>query len=68
MLYEVITILAKVTRDAEMVALDARFPQYGFAQHKGYPTALHLERIAQYGVTEYHRRSFRPVRLALGLA
>lgn len=62
------SILAKVTRDAEMVALDQQFPQYGFAQHKGYPTALHLERIAQYGVTEHHRRSFRPVRLALGLA
>ncbi|GAA4497015.1 ribonuclease HII [Pseudaeromonas paramecii] len=62
------SILAKVTRDAEMDALDARFPQYGFAQHKGYPTALHLERLAQFGVTEFHRRSFRPVRLALGLA
>ncbi|SUG49336.1 ribonuclease HII [Salmonella enterica subsp. arizonae] len=43
------SILAKVTRDAEMAALDIIFPQYGFAQHKGYPTAFHLEKLAQYG-------------------
>lgn len=61
------SILAKVTRDREMTELDARFPQYGFAQHKGYPTALHLERLAEYGATEHHRRSFAPVKRSLGL-
>ena len=62
------SILAKVTRDAEMAELDTVFPQYGFAQHKGYPTAFHLEKLAQYGATEHHRRSFAPVKRALGLA
>ena len=62
------SILAKVTRDAEMTELDKVFPQYGFAQHKGYPTAFHLEALAQYGATEHHRRSFAPVKRALGLA
>lgn len=61
------SILAKVTRDREMTELDARFPQYGFAQHKGYPTALHLERLAEYGAIEHHRRSFAPVKRSLGL-
>ena len=59
------SILAKVTRDREMAELDKQFPQYGFAKHKGYPTALHLEMLAQYGVTEHHRTSFGPVRCAL---
>ncbi|EOU9604931.1 ribonuclease HII [Cronobacter dublinensis] len=62
------SILAKVTRDAEMAELDLTFPQYGFAQHKGYPTAFHLERLAEHGVTAHHRRSFAPVKRALGLA
>lgn len=61
------SILAKVTRDREMAELDLLFPNYGFAQHKGYPTAEHLARLQQFGATAYHRRSFRPVRLALGL-
>lgn len=61
------SILAKVTRDAEMAALDTVFPQYGFAQHKGYPTAFHLEKLAMHGATEHHRRSFGPVKRALGL-
>ncbi|AZI88849.1 ribonuclease HII [Kosakonia sp. CCTCC M2018092] len=61
------SIIAKVTRDAEMAALDAIFPQYGFAQHKGYPTAFHLEKLTEHGATEHHRRSFAPVRRALGL-
>ncbi|WP_110876317.1 ribonuclease HII [Franconibacter helveticus] len=61
------SILAKVTRDAEMAELDLRFPQYGFAQHKGYPTAFHLERLAEHGATIHHRRSFAPVKRALGL-
>ncbi|GAA5190472.1 ribonuclease HII [Ferrimonas gelatinilytica] len=61
------SILAKVARDAEMVALDGRYPQYGFAKHKGYPTAAHLEALAQHGAIPEHRTSFKPVRRALGL-
>ena len=60
------SIIAKVTRDAEMAALDLTYPQYGFAQHKGYPTPFHLERLAEHGATEHHRRSFGPVKRALG--
>ncbi|WP_312241341.1 ribonuclease HII [Pantoea sp.] len=56
------SILAKVTRDREMAELDSLFPDYGFAQHKGYPTALHLEKLTQHGATPHHRRSFAPVR------
>ncbi len=59
------SIIAKVTRDREMAELDLLFPEYGFAQHKGYPTALHMEKLTQYGVTPQHRRSFAPVRNAL---
>ncbi len=62
------SIIAKVSRDREMAELDRAFPEYGFAKHKGYPTALHLEKLAQYGATEHHRRSFAPVRRALGLS
>ncbi|MCU1792994.1 ribonuclease HII [Pectobacterium polaris] len=62
------SIMAKVTRDREMVELDQRFPAYGFAQNKGYPTAFHLEKLAALGATEFHRRSFAPVKRALGLA
>ncbi|MEI2266421.1 ribonuclease HII [Erwinia sp. CGal63] len=59
------SIIAKVTRDREMAELDLLFPQYGFAQHKGYPTALHMEKLALHGATPHHRRSFAPVRNAL---
>ncbi|MBT8442009.1 MAG: ribonuclease HII [Gammaproteobacteria bacterium] len=59
------SILAKVVRDREMLRLDERFPQYGFAQHKGYPTAAHRENLRRLGPCPEHRRSFRPVRLAL---
>ena len=62
------SIIAKVTRDREMAELDLSFPQYGFAQHKGYPTAFHLEKLAEHGATEHHRRSFAPVKRGLGLA
>lgn len=62
------SIMAKVTRDREMVELDKRFPDYGFAQHKGYPTAFHLEKLALLGATAFHRRSFAPVKRVLGLA
>lgn len=56
------SILAKVARDAEMLALHQQHPQFNFAGHKGYPTAEHLAAIAQHGVLPQHRRSFRPVR------
>ncbi len=60
------SILAKVTRDREMAELDQLFPEYGFAKHKGYPTAFHLEKLAQLGATEHHRKSFAPVKRAIG--
>lgn len=59
------SILAKVARDDEMQALHLQHPQFGFADHKGYPTAAHLAAIARYGVLPQHRRSFKPVRLVL---
>ena len=59
------SILAKVTRDRQMVELDAKYPQFGFAKHKGYPTKAHFEAIAAYGVIAEHRRSFGPVKKAL---
>lgn len=59
------SILAKVTRDRQLLALDARYPQYEFAQHKGYPTARHLALLAEHGVSPVHRRSFAPVRRLL---
>lgn len=61
------SILAKVTRDREMVALDAEYPEYGFAKHKGYPTKQHMEAIEKYGVTKHHRKSFGPVQKNLEL-
>lgn len=56
------SILAKVARDQEMLLLDQQYPQYGFAKHKGYPTKLHLEKLAQFGPLPIHRKSFAPVR------
>lgn len=56
------SILAKTARDAELVALDALHPQYGFARHKGYPTAEHLAAIETHGVLTIHRKSFGPVK------
>lgn len=55
------SILAKVTRDREMVALEEEFPGYGFARHKGYPTRAHLQALAQLGPSPVHRRSYQPV-------
>ena len=55
------SILAKVTRDAEMDILDQQYPQYGFAKHKGYPTKAHFEALALHGVLPEHRKSFKPV-------
>lgn len=59
------SILAKVTRDRQMVELDQKYPLFGFAKHKGYPTKVHFEAIAQYGVIDEHRRSYAPVKRAL---
>ena len=56
------SIVAKVTRDKLMVEADAVYPGYGFARHKGYPTALHLRTLAERGPCRIHRRSFGPVR------
>lgn len=59
------SILAKTARDAVLVDMHAAYPQYGFDQHKGYPTALHLQRLHEHGVTPEHRRSYAPVRNVL---
>lgn len=56
------SILAKVARDREMLVLDGRFPGYGFARHKGYPTRAHIAALRELGPCAVHRRSFRPVR------
>jgi len=56
------SVVAKVTRDRLMVDLDRRYPEYGFARHKGYGTREHLVAIRRYGITPVHRRSFLPVR------
>ena len=56
------SILAKTERDAEMCRLHLRFPQYGFDEHKGYPTRAHLRALRRHGVCEVYRRSFAPVR------
>ncbi|MHB0776795.1 ribonuclease HII [Halomonas sp. WWR20] len=61
------SILAKVARDAQMVALHLRHPEYGFARHKGYPTPEHCEALERFGPLPEHRRSFAPVRKQLGL-
>lgn len=62
------SILAKTARDLEMQQMHALYPQYDFARHKGYPTAQHLQLLGEHGVCEIHRRSYAPVRRALGLA
>ena len=62
------SILAKTARDTILREMHTRYPQYGFDQHKGYPTALHLARLREYGVTPEHRRSFAPVRELLSEA
>ncbi|EAS41958.1 ribonuclease HII [Photobacterium profundum] len=61
------SIIAKVTRDREMEVLDAQFPQYGFAKHKGYPTKAHFEALELHGAIEQHRKSFKPVKRILGI-
>ncbi len=59
------SILAKVERDAVMLALHDQFPHYGFAVHKGYPTAVHLAALREHGASPVHRRTFGPVRAVL---
>jgi len=61
------SILAKVTRDREMEELDAQYPGYGFAKHKGYPTKAHFEALEKLGAIEQHRKSFKPVKRILGI-
>ncbi len=62
------SIVAKVVRDTMMIELARDYPNYGFERHKGYGTAEHHAAIERYGVTPQHRRSFKFVQLALGLA
>lgn len=59
------SILAKTARDAALLTLHAHYPHYAFDQHKGYPTALHLERLRMHGVSPVHRKSYAPVRALL---
>ncbi len=59
------SIVAKVTRDLEMCELDKSYPSYGFAKHKGYPTAYHMEALKQHGPCRHHRKSFKPVANAI---
>ncbi|MCC9662320.1 ribonuclease HII [Pseudoalteromonas sp. MBR-15] len=61
------SILAKVARDDEMIELDKRYPEYGFAGHKGYPTKAHFAALEQYGAINEHRKSFKPVQRILAL-
>ena len=56
------SVLAKVTRDRDMVALAKLYPNYGIEKHKGYPTAAHLQAIEQYGILPMHRKSFAPIK------
>jgi ribonuclease HII len=57
------SIIAKVTRDAIMETYDTLYPEYGFKQHKGYPTKQHRDALTKYGITPIHRLSYEPVRL-----
>lgn len=59
------SIIAKVTRDREMQVLDAKYPGYGLAQHKGYPSRAHIEALEMLGASPVHRRSYAPVRKLL---
>ena len=55
------SIVAKVTRDKEMYEMHEAYPDYGFAKHKGYPTAYHVDALKQHGPCCHHRKSFKPV-------
>ena len=55
------SVIAKVTRDRMMYELDKKYPEYGFAKHKGYPTKLHMENLKKYGVLDIYRFTYKPV-------
>ncbi len=59
------SIIAKVARDSEMIALDSQYPGYGFSRHKGYPTKMHVEALKELGVSSIHRKCFAPVKQLL---
>ena len=59
------SIIAKVTRDRQMIALDQEYPEYGFSKHKGYPTKLHLQTLKKFGPCNDHRQTFKPVKTYL---
>jgi len=61
------SILAKTARDADLYVLDKLHPQYGFAKHKGYPTALHMQMLEQYGILSVHRKSYAPIKKILNM-
>lgn len=56
------SVVAKVVRDKMMYALDLKYPEYGFAKHKGYPTKLHLEKIKEYGLIDGYRKTYGPIK------
>ena len=60
------SILAKVARDRKMRELDLEYPDYGFAKHKGYPTAVHINALREHGISPAHRRTFNPIKSMLG--
>jgi len=62
------SIIAKVVRDEEMIEMDRKYPGYGFAEHKGYPTRRHIESLGKIGVSPIHRRSFSPVQRYLNVS
>jgi ribonuclease HII len=59
------SIIAKVARDSEMIALDSQYPGYGFSRHKGYPTKMHVDALKKLGISSIHRKSFAPVKQLL---
>jgi len=59
------SIIAKVARDNEMIAMDSQYPGYGFSRHKGYPTKMHVNALQELGVSSIHRKSFAPVKQLL---
>ena len=59
------SIIAKVSRDRFMDEMDLKYPNYGFKKHKGYPTKDHIEAIKKYGITEIHRKTFKPIKTML---
>jgi ribonuclease HII len=61
------SVIAKVTRDRLMLQLHQEYPAYGFDQHKGYGTPMHLAALQEHGATKHHRQSFAPVRALHGL-